>query len=257
MQQARFMESYESRHSDHSFTAAVVSLLLRHGLKYSLDGVLCMSQAIGGGGLVLRSAPACWLLGAAGSVGCQTAAPATRFCTLPADKRASCGLFHAGTASRRDPAAPSHGQPSQVWWVTLSMVAQTLNEPTTRRAAWWKCGVAHTFACACVVVPAGLLSRGDAGIFMRFPPPTYRGETHCVRGRGTDRVPDTLPAAACCLMTRHVLVCSCILTLALWLLCACREDLGPLCRLLHCRGSWRQGEGCSAQQAASTEVPDT
>jgi hypothetical protein len=29
MQQARFMESYESRHSDHSFTAAVVSLLPR------------------------------------------------------------------------------------------------------------------------------------------------------------------------------------------------------------------------------------
>jgi len=28
MQQARFMESFESRHSDHSFTAAVVSALL-------------------------------------------------------------------------------------------------------------------------------------------------------------------------------------------------------------------------------------
>lgn len=119
MQQARFMESYESRHSDHSFTAAVVSLLFRHGPKHSLD-VLCMSQAIGGGGLVRRCAAACWLLGAAGAVGvwqvtAQTAAPTTRFCTLPADKGASCGLFHAGTASRRDPATPSHGQPSQVW----------------------------------------------------------------------------------------------------------------------------------------------
>jgi 3'-phosphoadenosine 5'-phosphosulfate (PAPS) 3'-phosphatase len=59
------------------------------------------------------------------------------------------------------------------------------------------------FAC----LPAGLLSRGDAGIFMRFPPASYREKIwdHCAGFLIVEEAGGKVRACICCIMLHDLL----------------------------------------------------
>jgi hypothetical protein len=127
---ARFMESFESRHSDHSFTAQVVRSW----------------GAAGGGGGVLRP------------------------------QRAAVFALRPVKASTLLRCAP-------LMWAPLPPPSLRRDRPRPRpvRRQAEVLGVTRPPLRMDSQVKYGLLSRGDASIFMRFPPPSYREKIwdHC------------------------------------------------------------------------------